>query len=108
MEWAQIPIVQGGAVAVLLAALWLVLRGQLVPRSTLEDVRADRDARIAEANADAEAWRQLYVSECEAHQTTRQAHAEEVRAALLASTEGAAVAAALLTEIRERQIEAGR
>jgi hypothetical protein len=106
VEWAQIPIVQGGAVAVLLAALWLVLRGQLVPRSTLEDVRADRDARVTEASEDAEAWRQLYVSECEAHRMTREAHAEEVRAALLASTEGAQVAAALLTEIRSRQIGA--
>ncbi|WP_068925052.1 hypothetical protein [Planobispora rosea] len=106
MEWAQIPVIQLGAVGVLLAVLWLVFTGRLVPRSTLEDVRADRDARVAEAAADADAWRQLYASECEAHQMTRQAHAEEVRAALLASTEGAAVAAALLTEIRSRQIGA--
>jgi hypothetical protein len=112
VEWAQIPVVQLGALGVLLAVLWLVFRGHLVPstlvpRSTLDDVRADRDARLAEANTDADEWRQLYVRECEAHETTRQAHAEEVRAALLASTEGAQVAAALLAEIRSRQIEAG-
>ncbi|GIH91928.1 hypothetical protein ACFFMN_34025 [Planobispora siamensis] len=106
MEWAQIPVIQLGAVGVLFAVLWLVFTGRLVPRSTLDDVRADRDARIAEAAADADAWRELYVGEREAHQTTRQAHAEEVRAALVASTEGAAVAAALLTEIRSRQIGA--
>lgn len=106
MEWAQIPIVQGGAVGLVLAIIWLIALGRLVPRSTLEDVRADRDARVAEANEDAAAWQQLYVSECQAHQTTRQAHAQEISAALAAATEGAQIAAALLTEIRQRQIEA--
>ncbi|MGV9535020.1 hypothetical protein ACWEU6_21870 [Streptosporangium sandarakinum] len=111
MEWAQLPVVQLGALGVLFAVLWLVFSGRLVPnglvpRSTLEDVRSDRDARVAEANDDAEQWRQLYVSECQAHEMTRKGHAEEVRAALLASTEGAQVAAALLTEIRARQIGA--
>ena len=105
MEWAQIPIVQGGAVALLAAVVWLIALGRLVPRSTLEDVRADRDARVAEAGEDAEQWRQLYVSECEAHQMTRQAHAQEIGAVLAAATEGAQIAAALLTEIRARQIE---
>jgi uncharacterized protein (DUF2384 family) len=123
VEWAQIPVVQLGALGVLLAVLWLVFKGHLVPstlvpRTTLEDVRADRDARVAQANADRDArvaeanadatdWRDLYVRECEAHETTRKAHAEEIRAALLASTEGAQIAAALLAEIRSRQIEAG-
>jgi hypothetical protein len=106
VEWAQIPIVQGGAVGLVLAIIWLIALGRLVPRSTLEDVRADRDARIAEANDDATQWQQLYISECQAHETTRKAHAEETRAALVASTEGAQIAAALLTEIRNRQIEA--
>jgi hypothetical protein len=107
VEWAQIPVVQLGAVGVLFAVLWLVFSGRLVPRATLEDVRADRDARVAEASQDATDWRQLYVRECEAHELTRRAHAEEIRAALLASTEGAQIAAALLAEIRSRQIEAG-
>ncbi|MEV4287341.1 hypothetical protein AB0K40_17695 [Nonomuraea bangladeshensis] len=112
MEWAQLPIVQLGALGVLLGVLWMVFRGHLVPhslvpRTTLDDVRADRDARIAEANQDAEDWRQLYISECEAHELTRRAHAEENRAVLLASAEGAQVAAALLREIRAKQIEAG-
>ncbi|MEV4173972.1 hypothetical protein [Nonomuraea sp. NPDC049709] len=112
MEWAQLPIVNLGAFGVLLGVLWMVFNGhlvpsKLVPRSTLDDVRADRDARVAEANEDAEQWRALYVSECQAHELTRRAHAEETRAALLASTEGAQVAAVLLKEIREKQIEAG-
>lgn len=127
MEWAQLPVVQLGAFGVVLGLVWgigwLIFKGRLVPttlvtRATLDDVRADRDARIAqaiaerdarvkEADKDAEQWRDLYVGECRAHETTRQAYAEEIRAALLASTEGAQVAAALLTEIRSRQIGAG-
>ncbi|GAA2308734.1 hypothetical protein GCM10010149_68570 [Nonomuraea roseoviolacea subsp. roseoviolacea] len=82
MEWAQIPIVQGGAVVVLFAVLWLVFTGRLVPRSTLDDVRADWDARVAEAAEDPEAWKQLYVAECQTHQLTRQAHAQKIGAAL--------------------------
>jgi hypothetical protein len=73
LDFTQIPIVQGGAVAVLLAVLWLVYSGRLVPRSTLEDVRADRDARIAEAEKDTErAWR-LYELEQASHALTRKA-----------------------------------
>jgi hypothetical protein len=116
VEWTQIPVVQLGAFGVLLGVLWavgwMVFKGHLVPstlvtRATLDDVRADRDARLAEAQKDADEWRALYVRECEAHELTRRAHAEEIRAALLASTEGAQVAAALLAEIRSRQIGAG-
>ncbi|MGW4425804.1 hypothetical protein [Streptosporangium sp. NPDC004631] len=117
MEWAQIPIVQLGAVGVLLAVLWLVFTGRLVPRAVLEDARKDaearaaqaekdRDERVTEAEKDCEQWRVLFGQERQAHETTRQAHAEEIRAALLASTEGAQIAAALLTEIKTRQIEA--
>lgn len=107
LEWAQLPIVQLGALGVLLGVVWLIITGRVVPRSTLDDARADRDARVAEANEDAEQWRQLYVGECQAHELTRQAYAEEIRSALLASTEGAQIAAALLSEIRARQLEAG-
>jgi len=114
LEWAQIPIVQGGAVVLLAACVWLVVKGLLVPRSVLEDARKDaearaaqaekdRDARVAEAEKDCEQWRALFEQERQSHNLTRRAHAEEVRAALLASTEGAQVAAALLDEIRARQ-----
>lgn len=127
MEWAQIPVMQLGAFGVLLGVLWLVgwlvFKGHLapstlVPRSTLDDIRADRDERIAQVAADRDErvreaaedtaeWRTLYIRECEAHDLTRRAHAEEIRAALLASTEGAQVAAVLLAEMRSRQIGAG-
>lgn len=52
---------KGGPAAImggLLAAfIWAVLSGRLVPRSTLEDVRSDRDARLAEIRKEAEDWR---------------------------------------------------
>ncbi|MFN2636922.1 MAG: hypothetical protein ABR585_07850 [Gemmatimonadaceae bacterium] len=117
MEWAQIPIVQGGAVGLVLAIVWLVVKGFLVPRAVLEDARKDaearatqaqqdRDERVAEAEKDCEAWQRLFELERQAHETTRQAHGEETRAVLVAATEGAQIAAALLTEIKARQIEA--
>jgi flagellar biosynthesis/type III secretory pathway M-ring protein FliF/YscJ len=116
LEWAQIPVVQLGAVGVVFAIVWLVVKGILVPRAVLEDARKDaearatqaekdRDERVAEAEKDCDQWRLLFDQERSAHETTRQAHAEEIRAALLASTEGAQIAAALLTEIRARQLE---
>lgn len=36
-------VMQGGAVGLLLAAMWLVLTGRILARSTLQDVRSDRD-----------------------------------------------------------------
>jgi len=100
LDFAQLPIVQGGAVVVLLAVVWLIYTGRLVPRSTLDDVRADRDARVKEANDDAEAWRRLWESEHEAHDLTRRAYTEEMRAVLLASTEGTQIGVTLLKEIK--------
>jgi hypothetical protein len=50
-------VVQGGAAAILSAVVMLILLGRLVPRSVLEDVRTDRDARLAELAAERDAWR---------------------------------------------------
>lgn len=38
-----------GATGILAAVVFMILTGRLVPRKVLEDVRADRDARLAEA-----------------------------------------------------------
>lgn len=128
MEWLTGPILQLGAPGVLMAACATVLRmvftGALVPKSlvtraSLDDVRADRDARIAQAEKDrdervAEAERDaerawgLYEKERDAHQMTRQAHAEDIRATLLASTESSQIAAAALTELKRLQLEGPR
>jgi hypothetical protein len=50
-------VVQGSAVAVLILAVIGIFTGKLVPRRSLEDVRADRDARLAEERARGDEWR---------------------------------------------------
>jgi hypothetical protein len=100
MDFLQLPIVQGGAVVVLLAVLWLVFTGRLVPRSTLEDVRADRDARIAEADRDAERGWALYESERAAHATTRQALVDQVAGTALPAIAAAETAEKILIELK--------
>lgn len=50
-------ILQGGAAGVLLIVVMAIVTGRLVPRRSLEDVRADRDARIAEEKARGDEWR---------------------------------------------------
>lgn len=61
------PIVQGGALAVLLAFLfWLlraVVRGDWVSKRELDYVRADRDARVAEKDREIEAWKAVAATE---------------------------------------------
>jgi hypothetical protein len=46
--------IQGGAVMLLAATVWLVMTGRLVPRSTVEDARADRDGWRKTAEAEQE------------------------------------------------------
>lgn len=53
-------IVQGGAVGLALAAVWAVITGRLVPRRVVDDIRADRDARVAEWKLRADEWRTAY------------------------------------------------
>lgn len=54
--------VQGGFGALVGLGVWLVLTGRLVPRSTLKDLRQDRDDRVAEARSEAQVWRDAYES----------------------------------------------
>lgn len=53
-------LVQGGAAALVTLIVLLILRGGLVSRAVLEDVRKDRDARIAELAAERDAWREAH------------------------------------------------
>lgn len=62
-----ISLLQGGAAGLVMLIVVLVLRGALVPRSTVRDVRADRDARLAdrdarikELTAERDTWRAAY------------------------------------------------
>lgn len=52
-----IVVVQGGAVGVLALVIVAIITGRLVPRRVLEDVRADRDARLAAEKARGDEWR---------------------------------------------------
>ncbi|MEU1099355.1 hypothetical protein [Streptomyces sp. NPDC005877] len=56
-----INLAQGGAVGILALVVMMVLLGRLVPRSVLEDVRADRDARVAEMTAERDTWRAAHI-----------------------------------------------
>lgn len=53
----KLPLAGGGAVGILSVVIYMILTGRLVPRSTLDDVRADRDARLAEAHKETDDWR---------------------------------------------------
>lgn len=60
MELWGIPgsvVVQGGAVGLLAMVVVAVLVGKLVPRKSLDDVRADRDSRLADEKARGDEWR---------------------------------------------------
>jgi hypothetical protein len=54
MNLGDLPIIQGGATALLTLAVILVLTGRLTPRSQVEALRADKDAQIAMWRAVAE------------------------------------------------------
>ncbi|MCC5574464.1 hypothetical protein IMZ11_02260 [Microtetraspora sp. AC03309] len=62
MDFVQLPIIQGGALAVLLAACWLVYSGRLVPRSVMDDLRKDRDARVAEIQAEVAEYKAAWLA----------------------------------------------
>lgn len=56
MDLTSISVVQGGAAGLVALIVLMVLTGKLVTRSALEDARADRDARLAEARAEIAQW----------------------------------------------------
>jgi hypothetical protein len=57
---AKLPIAGGAASLIVIAFIHAILSGRLVPRSALEDVRADRDARLAERQKESDDWRSAW------------------------------------------------
>ncbi|MFC9891453.1 hypothetical protein [Streptomyces pilosus] len=53
-------LLPGGAGAIVTLIVLLILKGHLVARSVLEDVRTDRDARIAELAKERDMWRDAH------------------------------------------------
>lgn len=67
---AGFNVAQGGATAVLGLVVLLILVGRLVPRRTVDDMRADYQARIDQLTAERDTWRA-------AHQVSEEARHEE-------------------------------
>jgi hypothetical protein len=57
---SKLPIAGGVSSLLLVAVVWAIFTGRILPRSTLEDVRADRDARLAEIRKEADDWRSAW------------------------------------------------
>lgn len=76
-ELLGINIAQGGAAALVALVVLMILLGRLVPRSVLDDVRADRDARLAELAAERNTWRDAH-KESEAARIEAQTQAGEL------------------------------
>lgn len=57
VDWVQLPVVQLGALGVLLAAFWLVYTGRLIPRSTMDKIMSVQETRITEKSTEAAEWR---------------------------------------------------
>jgi hypothetical protein len=74
MDWSQMPWGTLGPAGVLVIAVLMILRGDIVARRTLDDVRSDRDARLKEKQAEIDAlYRQV-----EALQSTTTEQATQV------------------------------
>jgi hypothetical protein len=59
-ELLGVSVAQGGAAAIVTLVVLLIIVGRLVPRSVVEDVRKDRDDRLAALVAERDAWREAY------------------------------------------------
>ncbi|PRX95561.1 hypothetical protein [Allonocardiopsis opalescens] len=90
LTWAD-----GGLVGLVGIGVLLVLMGWLVPRRTLNDVRADRDARIAEVQERAANYEKAWKTAEETHANL----VESMRAVL----ETMRTVEAILTEARQQQ-----
>lgn len=55
MNWADMPWGTLGPAGVLVIAVLMMLRGDIVARRTLDDVRSDRDARLSEKQSEIDA-----------------------------------------------------
>jgi hypothetical protein len=59
-EFLKSHIADLGSVGLLSAFVYAILTGRIVPRSTVNDVRADRDARLAEVRRESDDWRSAW------------------------------------------------
>lgn len=64
-----LPEFQISAGVLLALVVVLVLTGRLVPRRQLEDLREDRDARLAAADRQVETWKAAYEAAVQSRRT---------------------------------------
>jgi hypothetical protein len=72
--WDQVGFLQASAGTIVLIGLLLIFTGRLVPRRTVEDVREDRDARLADRDArirELAAERDTWRAACERSEVAR-------------------------------------
>lgn len=64
MNWSVLPVVQGGALAILLAVLWwffrMIATGALVPRKVVDDMITVHADRLADKRDQIAEWREAH------------------------------------------------
>lgn len=63
MDLTSLPVIPTSATALLALVVLLVLWGKLVPKSYLDELRAEKDARIVEVKEDRDLWKAAYENE---------------------------------------------
>lgn len=92
-------VTSGGPSALLAGVVVLIMTGHLRLSREVNDWRADRDARLADAKEQTEVWRQAHAKE--------QAARSETERALAESLESARVTTRLLESLQRGQRDAG-
>jgi hypothetical protein len=60
MDLSALSATDLSAAGLLALAVLLILWGRLVPKSVVEDIRTDRDNRLAESKAEIEDWKSAF------------------------------------------------
>lgn len=63
MDLTSLPIVSGGATAILSMFVMLIFWGKIVPKSTVDDIRTQYEAENTKLRADRDQWQTAYNDE---------------------------------------------
>lgn len=62
MEWINLPFVQGGAVVIVLATLWLIITGKLMPKTYVDSLREGDRLTITRQQQEINDWRTAWIA----------------------------------------------
>ncbi len=62
MDWINLPFVQGGAVVVLLAGIWLIFTGRMYPKSYVDNLREGDRLTIERQREEIAEWRRAWIA----------------------------------------------